>query len=730
MHSRHTCKTLFLAVLASFLLLSTAMVTAQELDSYGGYVDMPAPGGATGYFRVAKWDSRWLFVTPEGHALWMLGVFNVNPGRDYTVKYRDIATWGQQTVKRLKAWGFNTLAESPSTYILPQRTTDKLPYIFSIGVGLRGFGPNSYAPPFKDLVEALDPSVYTGYPGITIDPFDPNFDAYLVGWGSATLSDAFWREVVTSPWSIGIAADETDELFGFGPGPEVLAPNGIVHPHLGWVAAAASPQRTSSSKHGATYADPKVYAKYALRDFLRAKYGTVSALNAAWGSNYTSWESSGGWGVGTGVLDENGRHTAWLGDTKGLLTGVAPTVVTDLDAFLYTFAKQYFAVTTSRIKQVAPNQLVFGPASLNGHFGLTRKPVLQAAGQYVDVLQTGMNAQLLEKTAQYAGDRPIVTWEGVVANPDSALYASPNPPESWAITTQEARGQYYAERANFLLTATTAAGIQPIAGLKFWEWADNSREQLNWGLVSFRENAYDGSEAASTSGTDAWGYPTGSEAFDYGNFLGLVSEANAQIFGSLVSQPPPANQAPVVNAGSDQIIILSTSANLDGTVIDDGLPNPPGVVTTIWTKVSGPGIVTLGSASSPSTKVTFSAAGTYILRLTATDGMLSANDEVTITVNAIADSTRPTVSITEPADGSSVSRKATVIILAIASDNVGVTKVEFYVNGSLTCLDTTRSYSCAWKVPAATGRTYQLQAKAHDVRGNVGLSSVVIVTVQ
>ena len=72
---------------------------------------------------------------------------------------------------------------------------------------------------------------------------------------------------------------------------------------------------------------------------------------------------------------------------------------------------------------------------------------------------------------------------------------------------------------------------------------------------------------------------------------------------------------------------------LDGTVTDDGLPIPPGAVTTTWTKQSGPGTVTFGSASAVDTTASFSVDGTYVLRLTANDGELSSYDEITITVN-------------------------------------------------------------------------------------------------
>jgi glucose/arabinose dehydrogenase len=92
------------------------------------------------------------------------------------------------------------------------------------------------------------------------------------------------------------------------------------------------------------------------------------------------------------------------------------------------------------------------------------------------------------------------------------------------------------------------------------------------------------------------------------------------------------NQAPSVSAGPDQSVILPAAAALDGAVSDDGLPSPPGVVTTAWTKQSGPGTVTFGNVSGVDTTASFSVAGTYVLRLTANDGVLAASADVTLTV--------------------------------------------------------------------------------------------------
>ena len=96
------------------------------------------------------------------------------------------------------------------------------------------------------------------------------------------------------------------------------------------------------------------------------------------------------------------------------------------------------------------------------------------------------------------------------------------------------------------------------------------------------------------------------------------------------------NDAPVVNAGPDKTIIIDKSAILSGTVTDDGKPIPPGAVTTLWTMQDGNGVVTFADATAPVTTATFSATGTYTLRLTANDGLATSYDEMTVTVNPVA----------------------------------------------------------------------------------------------
>ena len=104
----------------------------------------------------------------------------------------------------------------------------------------------------------------------------------------------------------------------------------------------------------------------------------------------------------------------------------------------------------------------------------------------------------------------------------------------------------------------------------------------------------------------------------------------AEVFG--LATLPTGDRAPSVNAGTSQTAYVGTPASLTGTATDDGLPNPPGVLTTTWSKVSGPGTAAFGNASATNTTVTFDTAGTYVLRLTADDSQAQSASDVTITV--------------------------------------------------------------------------------------------------
>jgi len=95
-----------------------------------------------------------------------------------------------------------------------------------------------------------------------------------------------------------------------------------------------------------------------------------------------------------------------------------------------------------------------------------------------------------------------------------------------------------------------------------------------------------------------------------------------------------ANIAPNVSAGSDGNASSGVPVNLNGSVSDSD--QGPGSLSSVWSQVSGPGVASFDDTSAPTTDVTFSDDGNYTLQLTATDGSVSVQDQVTFTVTTSA----------------------------------------------------------------------------------------------
>ena len=123
------------------------------------------------------------------------------------------------------------------------------------------------------------------------------------------------------------------------------------------------------------------------------------------------------------------------------------------------------------------------------------------------------------------------------------------------------------------------------------------------------------------------------------------------------------------------------------------------------------------------------AGGTYYYMVQAEDqaGNLST-PSAEATATATGDSIAPTVSLTAPADGATVS--ASINVTAGATDNVGVSGVQFKLDGAnLGSEDTSSPYSVAWDTTAAANGAHTLSAVARDAAGNTKTATTVSVTV-
>ena len=105
----------------------------------------------------------------------------------------------------------------------------------------------------------------------------------------------------------------------------------------------------------------------------------------------------------------------------------------------------------------------------------------------------------------------------------------------------------------------------------------------------------------------------------------------------LIARVNFSNLPPTANAGPDLNVQMPAAATLNGVATDDGLPVPPGVFNASWSMLSGPGSVSFADANLAQTSATFSQAGTYVLRLSVTDGQLATSDDVQVTVTGGAD---------------------------------------------------------------------------------------------
>jgi hypothetical protein len=588
----------FVPVLVFFFIVGAgrASKAASGLDQYGGTTSVRCPSGAKQHFYTQKIGNRWWICDPAGNGFFLKGVYNITFNVDneqYALNQTKYASgltavwqlnWSLQQVNRLQSWGFNT---SDGYDMLTPFETDnrwgtsnvipvKMPadYISNLSRYVMSNTGNQCGPVgagIKDMINGVGPA-FTAYGYDYGDYFDPNFSVCignLIATGSPNIHSI--ATGINNDYLLMITIDEGDQTGGmFGPGPDfpTLPPVGLGG-HAAWVTLATAPTQSgtnSSSRqnwlNGGTYSDHTVYSKQKLSTWLSNRYsGNITALNAAWGSSYTTFGGSGaGWRVGGGILDEDGTcpsrgsKSCWMGDDIAL-TGETAAMQADMNAFYSLYLDQYFSVMQSQwhnAKYGAPGLML--SMQLGGWGAPPRKEALIEAAKYLDLLEMGAvpaapwecayesgrvcsdNQQRIDFVAEYWGDHPWWNWEGIDANPDSAesAYSSSSP-----YTTQPQRGAGYQDMMTGMVHAKTRAGNYPVVGFMWWDMFDMDSEKRNWGLVTPLDNPYDGVSATiegidGNRGKDPLHYPTGGERKAYGDFIDAAKAANSSVYRILV----------------------------------------------------------------------------------------------------------------------------------------------------------------------------------------------------
>ena len=121
----------------------------------------------------------------------------------------------------------------------------------------------------------------------------------------------------------------------------------------------------------------------------------------------------------------------------------------------------------------------------------------------------------------------------------------------------------------------------------------------------------------------------------------------------------------------------------------------------------------------------FSVASTTTVKYRAFDN--AGNAEAVRTQLILVDTTPPTVSLTAPASGATVS--GAISLIATATDNVAVDHVDFFVDGSVSGTSTSSPYGVGWDSRSVADGNHTFAARAVDTAGNSTTSTTVTATV-
>lgn len=198
--------------------------------------------------------------------------------------------------------------------------------------------------------------------------------------------------------------------------------------------------------------------------------------------------------------------------------------------------------------------------------------------------------------------------------------------------------------------------------------------------------------------------------------------------GGTTTTPPADTAAPTVAVSSP-----SAGATVTGTVTVTASATDDVGVARVELYLDGTTLIGSKTAApwAVSWDTTKTAAGTHALSAKAFDAAGNSATSAPVSVNVAApappDTTAPTAALTSPASGSTIARRSKTTISASASDNVGVARVDFTVDGTIACSSAAAPFSCSWAVGGKAGKTYQLRAIAWDAAGNAGASASVTV---
>ena len=326
-----------------------------------GRIPLPEePGGkATGFFHVEQHDGRWWTIDPKGRPFFIVGTDHANfrahwceklgyapYHRNMVAQFGAEAKWAASTAERLLSWGFNCVAAGHSPSLRYR--------------GLAWMGFISFGSTFSDVSDICPKEHWTGFPNV----FHPKWPLYCDKRAKQVCA-----QVKDDPWLVGWFLDNELEWYG--------------KEHREWSLTDEILKKPADHS-----------GKQALVSWLRRRYPTVEALNAAWGTKAASYEA-------IAASAEPLRHTTEQGRA-------------DKVAFLAVIAERYFGVAAAAVRKHDPNHMILGSRFAGGF----PEGVGRVAGRHCDIFTINCYRTIdLETEVVHGFADDLARWHAEVQRP-------------------------------------------------------------------------------------------------------------------------------------------------------------------------------------------------------------------------------------------------------------------------------------------------------------------------
>lgn len=382
-----------------------------SFDEYGAWADGPQLD-ATGWFRTAQVDGKWWLVAPNGKLFWSSGLDCVNTQNGGPIRDRQyLFSWLPEPGDALSRFGSAESAEAN---------------FYEINL-YRKYGPDFWEPWLARTGERLDAWGFNTIAAWSDQTFHKAGKPYTCTlWtGSGPTIQGVWAtipDVFDPGWPGQARAAIAERITQFRDDP--LCIGYFVDNEIAW----------GYYWHGRlTYTAPinclamsgRAPAKRAMVELLQERHGPITALNAAWGTRYKSWDTF----CAEPVLLRDGD--------------LAAPIRSDLSMLLTAYAERYFSTVAAAVNEHAPHQLYLGQR----FGGIAPAEVVDVAERYCDVVSFNIygDADNLTAHARHVMDlkKPGIIGEFHFAAMDRGMFG-PNV-ESQAVRAEKYIG--YIQRA-------------------------------------------------------------------------------------------------------------------------------------------------------------------------------------------------------------------------------------------------------------------------------------------